>query len=245
MTRIALDSLCDCQSLKAFSVADDNPKFKSVSGLLLTKDGKTLVHGVNGDVTIPNGVTCIGDCAFSGLSGLTSVTIPDSVRIIGNAAFKGCSSLASVTIPSGVTAIGTEAFTHCFGLSDKKGFVIVRDVLYSYCGGEESVEVLGNLRVIDADAFMCTLWGLGGPTNVMIHNGVIEIGAMAFFFCGKLTSVTIPNSVASIGEHAFSDKVLKSVYVSAGDTDRVKNLFVDSGHDITDIEFIESKTDGS
>ena len=241
VTRIALGALRDCKRLKAFSVADDNPKFKSVSGLLLTKDGKTLVRGVNGDVTIPDGVTCIGDSAFSGLSGLTSVTIPDSVKIIGDAAFVWCDGLASMTIPSGVTAIGAAAFAHCCGLLDKKGFFVVRDVLYSYCGGEENVVIPDNVKVIGAGAFMCMGWGGDGFTNVTIRNGVIEIGEEAFFCCCKLMSVTIPNSVTRIGEHAFLYTALKSVYVSDGDANRVKKLFLDSKHDIKGVNFIESK----
>ncbi len=269
VTRIVSHALCDCPRIKAFSVADDNPKFKSVSGLLLTKDGKVLVRGVNGDVTIPNGVTRIGDYAFFDLSGLTSVTIPSSVTSIGYCAFNGCSSLTSVTIPSsvtsigdsafarcsgltsvpipsGVTTIGEGAFAGCYGLLDKKGFVIERDVLYSFCGGEESVTIPDGVKVIGASAFMaCMVMKHGGPTRVTIHNGVIEIGEMAFFWCRNLTDVTIPRSVTSIGKLAFSTKALKSVYVSVGDIDRVKKLFLDSGHDIKDIEFVEPEDGGS
>lgn len=55
-------------------------------------------------------VTAIGDWAFSGCTGLTSITIPDSVTSIGNEAFSGCSGLTSVTIPDSVTSIGSYAF---------------------------------------------------------------------------------------------------------------------------------------
>ena len=69
----------------------------------------------SGDIVIPesveyNGVTCsvtsIGNSAFSGCSGLTSVTIGNSVTSIGASAFNGCSGLTSVTIPNSVTSIG-------------------------------------------------------------------------------------------------------------------------------------------
>ena len=81
--------------------------------------------------------------------------------------------------------------------------------------------------------------------DVTIPNGVTRIGDFAFSGLSDLTSVTIPSSVTSIGKHAFSNKALKSVYVSARDTDRIKKLFVDSGHYIKDIEFVESEDDGS
>ena len=64
-------------------------------------------------VTIPDGVTSIGDYAFSSCSGLTSVTIPDSVTSIGYEAFAYCTGLTSVTIPDSVTSIGQIAFVKC------------------------------------------------------------------------------------------------------------------------------------
>ena len=80
----------------------------------------TLYLSLNGnviqDLTIPNSVTKIGNYAFDGCSGLTSVTIPNSVTEIGNRAFYGCSGLTSVTIPNSVTSIGYSAFAGCSGL---------------------------------------------------------------------------------------------------------------------------------
>lgn len=55
------------------------------------------------DVVIENGVTHIGNYAFSDCTGLTSMTIPDSVMWIGDYAFRGCTGLTSVTIPVSVT----------------------------------------------------------------------------------------------------------------------------------------------
>ena len=70
-----------------------------------------------GTGTQSNPVTSIGDFAFSGCNGITSVTIPDSVTSIEDGAFFLCSGLTRVTIPNGVTSIGENAFEYCNGLT--------------------------------------------------------------------------------------------------------------------------------
>jgi probable HAF family extracellular repeat protein len=82
----------------------------------------THYTGSGGAVIIPatiSGlrVTGIGNDAFSGCTGLTSVTIPGSVTGIGNDAFSGCTGLTSVTIPNSVTNIGSFAFSGCASLN--------------------------------------------------------------------------------------------------------------------------------
>ena len=62
-------------------------------------------------------VTSIGDYAFRGCSGLTSVTIGNRVTSIGEEAFYGCTGLTSVTIPNSVTSIGSGAFSGCSSLT--------------------------------------------------------------------------------------------------------------------------------
>ncbi|MBR1655582.1 MAG: leucine-rich repeat domain-containing protein [Prevotella sp.] len=67
--------------------------------------------------TIGDGVTAIGDYAFSGCSGLTSVYILDSVKTIGNYTFQNCSGLTSVTIGNSVTNLGDYAFAGCTNIT--------------------------------------------------------------------------------------------------------------------------------
>ncbi|MBQ5969670.1 MAG: leucine-rich repeat domain-containing protein [Clostridia bacterium] len=86
----------------------------------VTSIGDDAFFGCSGltSVTIPDSVTSIGDWAFAFCSSLTSVTIPDSVTSIDNYAFFGCRSLTSVTIPDSVTSIGDDAFFGCSSLTD-------------------------------------------------------------------------------------------------------------------------------
>ena len=101
-----------------YSVNDDN---KTVTVAGYPSDSKPT-----GDLTIPGSVTfrgfpypvtSIGDWAFDGCYGLTSVTIGNSVTTIGKGAFKCCNVLTSVTIPNSVTKIGNQAFYDCRGLT--------------------------------------------------------------------------------------------------------------------------------
>ena len=81
--------------------------------------GDYAFEGCSGltSLTLPAGITEIGDCAFEGCSGLTSLTLPAGITSIGSYAFKGCSGLTSLTLPDGITEIGTSAFEGCSGLT--------------------------------------------------------------------------------------------------------------------------------
>jgi hypothetical protein len=68
-------------------------------------------------IIMPDSLAAIGDSAFSGCTGFTSITIPAGVTTIGERAFSDCTALASITIPAGVTTIGSYAFSDCAALT--------------------------------------------------------------------------------------------------------------------------------
>ena len=85
----------------------------------VTEIGQDAFYGCVGlsSVIIPNTVTLIRPNAFLDCSGLTSVTIGNSVTTIGIGAFMNCSNLTSLTIPNSVTQINNRAFMNCTGLT--------------------------------------------------------------------------------------------------------------------------------
>jgi hypothetical protein len=186
--------------------------------------------GPGGAVAIPstiNGLplTGIGDDAFDDCTNLTSVTIPDSVTSIGDDAFYGCAALAGVTIPGSVTSIGDDAFYGCAALA---GVAIPSTVANL---GEDAFGSCSSLTAITVDAlnsfYSSTPDGVllnknqtaliqcpGAKTgSYTIPNTVASIGDFAFSGCSGLTGVTIPGSVTNIGDGAFDDcSTLAAVY---------------------------------
>ena len=164
-------------------------------------------------VRIPNSVVSIGDYAFWGCTSLTSVTIPNSVTSIGDSVFQGCTSLTSVTIPNSVTSIGDYAFSDCTSLTSVTIPTSVKTIgnrAFVYCDSLLEINVSGgNLNYTSRDGILYShnmktlLQCPGGKKSVTIPNSVTSIEDGAFSGCEKLPSVTIPNSVTSIGEWAF------------------------------------------
>ena len=137
------------------------------------------------------GLKSIGNAAFTGCTGLSSITIPNSATSIGYRAFMNCSGLTSITIPNSITTIDQEAFNYCSGLT--------------------SITVDTDNTVFDSRNNCNAIIGtaenslLVGCRNTVIPNNVTRIGNFAFYSRSNLTSITIPNSVTSIGQEAFYD----------------------------------------
>ena len=170
-----------CTSPTSIIVAGDNSTYDSRGNCnaIIETATNTLVLGCK-NTNIPNSVTSIGNCAFGGCTGLTSIDIPNSITSIGDGAFIGCSGLTSVTIPNSVISIGDYAFSECYSLT--------------------SVTIPNSVTSIGNQAFSyCS-----GLTIVSIGNSVTSIGDRTFYECTGLTSIDIPNSVTAIGEDAFS-----------------------------------------
>ena len=206
-----------CKGLTSIYYTGDVASWCGISGLNeLMSSSRTLYIGgkkVKGDLIIPNGVTSIGDYAFYGCKGLTSITIPDSVTSIGGSAFSGCTGLTSITIPDSVTSIGNYAFHDCTGLTSVtigKGVTSIGQSAFEACTGLTSITVAkGNTKYHSAENCLIETESktliVGCKNSIIPTDGsVTSIGWGAFAGCTGLTSITISGSVTSIGDWAFN-----------------------------------------
>ena len=171
-------------------------------------------------LTIKKGVKSIGNCAFSGCSGLTSIDIPNSITSIGEFAFFACNSLKSITIPDSITSIGGNVFSGTpWEDSQPDGVLYVGKIAYKMIGKcPAKVVIKDGTKSIAPNAFACQ----NSLKSITIPDSVTSIGSGAFFACVNLKSITIPASVTSIGDHVFSDLTpfgfVFTIYGYAGST---------------------------
>ena len=200
-------NITDSTPLADYSTAIDN--LPSGGG-----DNSTLIdlieRDISGNFTIPSGTTAIGQHAFTGCNSLTSVTIPSGVTSIGSNAFYNCATLVSTSIPNTVTSIGHNAFSNT-GLKNitiPDSVTTIGDNAFQY--SQVNSIIIGNGVTSIPENFCHSCSNL---TSVTYGNNVTEIKARAFFSCGMLTQFQFTNNITSIGNEAFISTAITSISI--------------------------------
>jgi hypothetical protein len=220
-----------CRALSDIDVDPANAAYQSRDGAVLDKSGTRLVRcppGKTGAFAIPPGVEFVGDYAFSGCAGLTSVSIPSTVAGIGSGSFAGCTGLGSLSLPSGVRAISSFAFWGCSGLvsvSLPDSLTSIGSQAFKLCSGLSSIVLPASLEVLPESPF----WDCAGLVDIEVDPAnpkFSSVGGVLFnkdrsillrYPEAKAGSYQIPEGVVQIGPSAFGAcSALESVSIPTG-----------------------------
>lgn len=216
-------------NLSYVNVDEANPFYKSVNGIIYSKDGTTVLEcpkAYSGAVVIADSAVEIGQRAFQACKSITSIQFNDALKTIGRNAFSGCTGLSGLEIPGSVETIGDEAFAGCLVLKSivlNEGLKTIGRRAFSpseFSSGIiflqsqlESIAIPDSVEYIGESAFENNK----NLKSVSLGNGVIEIAQGAFNNCTKLTGeLVIPDSCERIGYNSFSNTDITSIYIGSG-----------------------------
>ena len=207
-----------CNHLSEYEISEYNSRYRSVDGIIFTKDMKKLCvfpSGRGGEYTVPEGIETIGAYAFYKNCNLTAVHLPESITAIESGAFSNCDGIKSVHIPPNVAELDCES---TFGNNiesinvdpKNKKYASLDGMVFSgkfktlqYCPPKKKGDVFlpETVSGINAYAFK----NCSQITKIAISEKVSKIGALAFYNCSGLTEITIPENVTAINNDAFAN----------------------------------------
>ena len=193
ITQPSLETVIGPHAFRGCDALPDEDGFVIVGGVLLKYRGKEE------RVRVPDKVREIGYEAFRDCKELISVALPKDLTVIGEAAFLRCERLSGIVLPESVKRVGDQAFCGCRALADEDGFLIIRGVLYDYCGDLSEVCVPGGITRIGTYGFDENK----KIRRVTLPDSIKSIGRCAFMECTDLERIDLPESVTDIEDEAF------------------------------------------
>lgn len=205
--------------LKSILVDENNPEFTSTDGVLLSRDGTSLIsfpQGKGGTYYVPNSVTLIKTGAFEYATNVSEIILQESDEIItiDRVAFVGCDSIVEIMLPSNVRFSSTVSLAFdCASLANIyvaeehpylksiDGIVYSKDMKILYAcpqGKMGKVQIPEGVEEIADTAFI-----IRNIEEIIMPHTIRKVGWRAFFDCRSLEKVTIPYGLESLGAQAF------------------------------------------
>ena len=145
-------------------------------------------------ISVPKGVTSIGDYAFSNLVELEEVILPEGINNLGKNAFSNCEKLIKVTLPDSIEKVGFQAFSNCIQLSEINIPLSWKECPTSSTNGEISSDYCGHI-----------FEGCKNLKEITIPEGIEEIPSFGFCKSDYLITVNLPTTLKEIRNHTFYD----------------------------------------
>ena len=192
ITEVHIKSVSQWISIE-FAGGDSNPLGGSHGTIFRRSGGRLIID--NKDYTslsLPAGVSEIGDYLFSGCAGFKELIIPEGIKSIGNNSFSGCPNIERIVLPSTIQTISEYAF--------------------SYCPNLKSISIPKGITSISSSVFL----GCNSLEDVMLPPTLETIGNQAFYACTALKNIEIPQSTKKICKNAFCKSGLKTLTIEDG-----------------------------
>ena len=151
------------------------------------------------NVIVEDGITRLGDHAFSAMVYVTTVSLSNSLTEIGDYAFESCKGLTDVELPSGLRSIGSYGFSNCSALAGiviPDGVTAIEEYTFYNCAALKTAALPANLT---------------------------RIGSNAFRYCSALMEIEIPENVTSISSNAFANCTSLAVIRFLGNAPGIAN----------------------